>query len=118
MKKAILLLCLTVTFFSCNSGGESITPSSDIIVGVWQLKSQTINGNESINDCTKQTQFIFTDAFILRQVFFSLNNGVCTSGNEIRSSWLNNGDSEYVISSTGGSSRLIKFNFIKFNCEL
>ena len=55
MKKIILLLITIVSLSSCSSS-DGDTSSSNIIIGTWQLKSETENGVERATDCRKKVQ--------------------------------------------------------------
>ena len=117
MKNLFLFLCLACCITACSSNDESIPDSNDIVIGSWQLESQIVDGSETINACNSQTVFTFEPDLILRQVFYTENNGICNSENEIISSWFNNGNSRYSIRSADGSSKVITLTFSSSNTE-
>lgn len=112
MKKILIILVATVLLYSCgaNSGDDSEI-SSDKVVGTWKLISQKVNGFETINDCKKQTTFIFESSRVLRQVFHRLENNNCIEGTEAISGWFALGNSRYRISGSGGSRLVIELTF-------
>ena len=103
--------------FSCSSSNDALTESSDAIVGNWSLESQLINGQETINDCNKQTLFSFESGRILRQQFYSMPNTICVAGNQIISTWLHIGDSKYEIVSSSQTTRVITVTFSENNTK-
>ncbi len=53
MKTKIIILAVLFSFIGCTSSAEDLI---DPVVGLWKLKSLTIAGQESINDCKLKDQ--------------------------------------------------------------
>lgn len=112
MKKILVLLFALSLFYSCGSNnGNDAEISSDKVVGNWKLISQKVGGIETINDCRKQTTFVFESSRVLRQTFYRLENSNCTEGSEIISSWFALGNSNYRINGSDGSRLAIELVF-------
>jgi hypothetical protein len=60
MKKIILLLITIVSLSSCSSNDDDIA-SLNAIIGNWQLKSMTENGEERSTDCTRKNTVTFLE---------------------------------------------------------
>jgi hypothetical protein len=60
MKKIILLLITIVSLSSCSSNDDD-NPSLNAIIGNWQLKSMTENGEERSNDCSRKSTVTFLE---------------------------------------------------------
>tara|TARA_B110000259_G_scaffold176740_1_gene213182 strand:+ start:130 stop:561 length:432 start_codon:yes stop_codon:yes gene_type:complete len=60
MKKIILLLITIVSLSSCSSNDDD-NPSLNTIIGNWQLKSMTENGEERSNDCSRKSTVTFLE---------------------------------------------------------
>ena len=105
-----IIFCLIVNLMNCSTN-DTVIDSNNKIIGTWTLNSQRINGSETINSCTRQTNFVFEASGILRKNFYTLNNGSCQYQGEDIFSWSINGTDIYRISNASGSSNLLQFTF-------
>jgi hypothetical protein len=60
LKKIILLLITIVSLSSCSSNDDDIA-SLNAIIGNWELKSMTENGEERSTDCTRKNTVTFLE---------------------------------------------------------
>ncbi|ARV07805.1 hypothetical protein BTO04_14365 [Polaribacter sp. SA4-10] len=108
MKKIIYLLTFIICLSSCSSSDDD-TSSSNIIIGTWQLKSQTENGEETTTDCTRKSTLTFLENGNGSQVSYdeSYNgNGdaVCENVDNGTFTWENTNATTYNISEDGDNS--------------
>ena len=74
--KRILLAAMASIALLISSCGKSDDSSGDI-TGIWQLESETVNGqSQTINDCEKKTVVVFTQNQMTTHDFIE-NAGVC-----------------------------------------
>ena len=74
--KRILLAAMASIALLISSCGKSDDSSGDI-TGIWQLESETVNGqSQTINDCEKKTVVVFTQNQMTSHDFIE-NAGAC-----------------------------------------
>jgi len=108
MKKIILLLITIVSLSSCSSS-DGDTSSLNIIIGTWQLKSETENGVERATDCRKKSTITFSENGNGSQMSYDdTNDGngniVCENEYNGTFTWENTNAATYSISEDGDSS--------------
>lgn len=105
-----LCFVLTGLFSNCSENNAAVDVNNKII-GTWTLNSQRINGSETINTCSRQTNFVFESSGILRKNFYVLNLSNCEYQGEDIFSWGISGTDIYRISNASGGSSLLQFTF-------
>ena len=110
MKKIILLLITIVSFSSCSSSDDDAS-SSNIIIGTWQLKSETENGEERTTDCTRKSTITFLENGNGSQISYDENydgngNAVCENDYNSTFTWENTNGTTYTISEDGENNSI------------
>ena len=105
MKKIILLLITIVSLSSCSSNDDD-NPSLNTIIGNWQLKSVTENGEESSNDCSRKNTVTFLENGNGSNISYDENydgNGNATCENDFNGTftWENLTGSVYKVNEDG-----------------
>lgn len=93
MKKLLYLFVTSIILVSCNSNDD--VEVLDSIIGTWQLQSVRVNGEEIVNDCSRQSKVTFADDNTIFITSFDDFDGECTSSTDT-STWVNNGNSMYT----------------------
>jgi hypothetical protein len=72
----------------------------DPIIGIWQLTSETENGNEITTDCEKKTTITFLENGTTSEIYYyDSGNNTCEADTDVENStWENVGNSNYRIS--------------------
>jgi hypothetical protein len=110
MKKIILLLITIVSLSSCSSNDDD-TASLNPIIGNWQLKSMTENGEERSNDCSRKSTVTFLENGNGSNISYDENydgngNAVCKNDDNGTSTWQNSTGSIYKIIEDGDISEV------------
>ena len=110
MKKIVFLLITIVSLSSCSSNDDD-TSSLNIIIGTWQLKSQTENGEERTTNCSKKSTLTFLENGNGSQISYDESydengNAICENDNNGTFTWENTNATTYNISENGNSSTL------------
>ncbi|MFT5249530.1 MAG: hypothetical protein ACI93P_001256 [bacterium] len=110
MKKIILLLITIVSLSSCSSNDDDTT-SLNAIIGNWQLKSMTENGEERTTDCTRKSTVTFLENGNGSQISYDENydgngNAICEKDDNGTFTWQNSTDSIYKIIEDGDISEV------------
>jgi len=93
MKKIILLLITIVSLSSCSSKDDD-TASLNPIIGNWQLKSMTANGEEISDDCDRKSTMIFLENGNGSRIDYYENddengNAICENDGNVTLTWEN-----------------------------
>jgi hypothetical protein len=110
MKKIILLLITIVSLSSCSSNDDDTT-SLNAIIGNWQLKSMTENGEERTTDCTRKSTVTFLENGNGSQISYDENydgngNAICENDDNGTFTWENSTGSVYKIIEEGDISEV------------
>ncbi|ARV13707.1 lipocalin family protein [Polaribacter sp. SA4-12] len=110
MKKIILLLITIVSLSSCSSSDDDMS-SSNIIIGTWQLKSETENGEERTTDCTRKSTITFLEngngsQMIYDESYDGSGNAVCENDYNGTFTWENTNGNTYNISEDGENNSI------------
>jgi len=113
MKKIIILVVL-FSFISCSSSNEDLI---DPVVGLWKLKSLTIAGQESINDCKLKDQVEIRSDKTFTIILHSESGCVeqSSSGN-----WVSDSGSKYKLTAAGDTQifTLVSDENLSFSFDL
>lgn len=113
MKKIIILVVL-FSFISCSNTNEDLT---DPVVGLWKLKSLTIAGQESINDCKLKDQVEIRSDKTFTIILHSESGCVeqSSSGN-----WVSDSGSKYKLTAAGDTQifTLVSDENLSFSFDL
>ncbi|ARV07806.1 hypothetical protein BTO04_14370 [Polaribacter sp. SA4-10] len=108
MKKIIYLLTVIICLSSCSSSDDDAS-SSNIIIGTWQLKSETENGVERTTDCTRKSTITFLKNGNGSQISYDesydgAGNAVCENDYNGTFTWENTNATTYNVSEDGQSN--------------
>lgn len=108
MKKIIYLLTVIICLSSCSSSDDDAS-SSNIIIGTWQLKSETENGVERTTDCTRKSTITFLENGNGSQISYDesydgTGNAVCENDYNGTFTWENTNATIYNVSEDGQSN--------------
>ena len=97
MKKLLYLFVAAAILISCESNEDD--PSSDPIIGKWQVTSYLENGQEQATDCDKKSIVTFnSDGTFSNNSFYTDDSGNCVSDSDsYEANWKNIGNSTYSI---------------------
>lgn len=115
MKTKILMVAITLIFISCSSSNEDLT---DPVIGLWKLKSLTIAGQESINNCKLKDQVEIRSDKTFTIILHSENGGCVeqsSSGN-----WVSDLGSKYKLTAAGDTQifTLVSDENLSFSFDL
>ena len=114
MKTKILMVAITLIFISCSSSNEDLI---DPVVGLWKLKSLTIAGQESINDCKLKDQVEIRSDKTFTIILHSESGCVeqSSSGN-----WVSDSGNKYKLTAAGDTQifTLVSDENLSFSFDL
>ncbi len=113
MKKLIYLFIFITTLSSCESN-EDDNPSSDPIIGTWQLTSSKEAGVETSTECTRNNKITFSENGNASNLGFYEENNVCVS-EPGTFTWVSAGNSNYTLNFGGGDSETYGITFSQNN---
>ena len=115
MKTKIIILVVLFSFISCSSSNEDLT---DPVIGLWKLKSLTIAGQESINNCKLKDQVEIRSDKTFTIILHSENGGCLeqsSSGN-----WVSDSGNKYKLTAAGDTQifTLVSDENLSFSFDL
>ncbi|MFN0729848.1 lipocalin family protein [Polaribacter gochangensis] len=113
MKKIIILVVL-FSFISCSSSNEDLI---DPVVGLWKLKSLTIAGQETINDCKLKDQVEIRSDKTFTIILHSESGCVEQSSS---GSWVSDSGNKYKFTAAGDTQifTLVSDENLSFSFDL
>lgn len=113
MKKLLYLFIASTLLFSCTTNDDD--DSSDPIIGIWQLTSETENGTDITTSCERKSTVTFLENGTFNSTSFYDDGNGCMSESDGAANWENIGQSNYLLDFGGNDTSTTKITFSENN---
>ncbi|MEO9571525.1 MAG: lipocalin family protein [Polaribacter sp.] len=112
MKKLLYLFIASTILFSCTTNDDD--DSSDPIIGIWQLSSETENGTDISTSCERKSTITFLENGTTTQIYSYEDGNNCSTESD-SATWENLGNSNYKLYYGDGDGETSKITFSQNN---